>query len=174
MKKNIIILFLFSVFLFSCSFWEKTAEEKIEENFKNELEAIKEDIYNTPIWTKDFSDKVNNIDNNIWKALEKSMYEFQINQLIEEWDDLTIPRDIMYNISIFDNTKDTSDIEKQLIDKWFRIWEKQDVFWMIMFYVYKVHPVDVDIIAKDEIELNSITNVEWLSYDWWSTEIAKK
>lgn len=152
---------------------EKSSEEKLQENFENYIEAIKDDLYNTPIWSEDFADKATNFENNIWLAMEKNMYDFQINQLIEDWDDLTIPRDIMYSISIFDDTKDISNIEKQLVDKWYRIWEKQNVFWMTMFYVFKKHPVDTKIIAKDEKELNEIFNLDWLSYDWWNTEVAK-
>lgn len=174
MNKKILIIFLIFFLLVSCSFWEKTAEEKLQDTLENDISTIKDDLYNTPILSKDFWKKASNLENNLWNAFEKNMYEYQINKLLEEWDDLTIPRDIMYSISVFDDTKDTFNIEKQLIEKWYRIWEKEDVFWMTMFYIYKKHPVDVNIISVDEKELNSIINVDWLSYDWWDTKIVKK
>ncbi len=169
MKKIILLLLLFLV---SCE-GPKTAEEKFQENVEKDMKEIKDELYNIPIesiWEDDLWKALNDF----WESLIKNMDEFQVNQLIEEGDDITIPRDILYNISIFEEGKDTSEIEKLLVEKWYKTLERQDIFWMEMFYISKKHPVDLEIIRKDEKEIKSILwNIDWISYDWWYCEKAE-
>ena len=168
--KKIIPILLLTITLFSC--WEKelTAEEKFEESIKADMKSLQVDLVKSMFNEEELIKKSVSLEDDMWKILLDNMSELQINQVIENWWDVTVPQEVVYSISIFDNDEDLTEIKQELTDAGFRVWEEKDVFGMMMFDAYKTHALDMEIIAKNEAELKIIVNVEYLSYDWWFVE----